>query len=233
MRPVDRGAAPRAYRDYNLALGDLHERIGRHCSYCERPYAGAVEHVLPKGVHKGLRNDWGNFLVACPNCNSIKNVHQKPGTARTHRAARRRYLWPDVDNTARAFIYSRAGVAVAPGLGPHATALANATMKLTGFHRTPKSADPPKSKKDLRWKERAEAWDIAERMKKLLLSNPCPEQVESIGLVARGTGFWSVWREVFSGQPDVLGEINRLCRADVKCFDPVTLAPTPRSGGQL
>ena len=46
MRPVERGAAPKAYKDYNLALNDLYERIGRGCSYCERKYSGAVEHML-------------------------------------------------------------------------------------------------------------------------------------------------------------------------------------------
>lgn len=52
MRPVERGDAPRIYRRYGDAIGDLEERLGTYCSYCERrlPVSLAVEHVVPKSL---------------------------------------------------------------------------------------------------------------------------------------------------------------------------------------
>ena len=53
MRPVNRGAPPRAYARYGEAIGDLEDRLGIYCSYCERriPVGLAVEHKAPKSLH--------------------------------------------------------------------------------------------------------------------------------------------------------------------------------------
>jgi 5-methylcytosine-specific restriction endonuclease McrA len=74
MRPVTRGAAPRAYTAYSQAIGDLEDRLGIYCSYCERrlPVSLAVEHVVPKSLEPTLETCWDNFLLGCTNCNSVK-----------------------------------------------------------------------------------------------------------------------------------------------------------------
>lgn len=74
MRPVERGPAPRTYTKYGDAIGDLEERLGIYCSYCERrlPISLAIEHVVPKDLHPELEVEWTNFLLACSNCNSVK-----------------------------------------------------------------------------------------------------------------------------------------------------------------
>ena len=100
-------AAPAAaYANYAAALPDLEQRLGRHCSYCERYIATnlAIEHVQPKSLVPALALTWSNFLLACVNCNSCKG--DTPVTVAD-------YLWPDSDNTLRAFEY-RAGGVVAP-----------------------------------------------------------------------------------------------------------------------
>lgn len=48
------------------------------CCYCEMriPQEGhskAVEHFRPQSVFKGLKNDWSNLLLACPQCNGKKS----------------------------------------------------------------------------------------------------------------------------------------------------------------
>lgn len=48
------------------------------CCYCEQkiPKDGhqkAVEHFKPKSIFKYLINDWGNLLLACPQCNGKKS----------------------------------------------------------------------------------------------------------------------------------------------------------------
>ena len=63
MRPVERGGVPttaagtpKVYAEYADARGDLYARIGRYCSFCERPIkAGlAVEHIHHMNAHPHL-----------------------------------------------------------------------------------------------------------------------------------------------------------------------------------
>lgn len=80
MRPLDKGAVPRAgdgairFGHYSDAHPHLVERLGDYCSYCERrlPASLAVEHVQPKSHVPELETSWDNFLLACTNCNSVK-----------------------------------------------------------------------------------------------------------------------------------------------------------------
>src|SRR4051794_31942297 len=106
MRPVRRGPSPRHvdFDDYRDAYPELVARIGRYCSYCERPILTqlAVEHiqakVLPQYQH--LVGQWENFLLACVNCNSTKGRSA---------VALADVLLPDRDNTFLAFHYSPDG----------------------------------------------------------------------------------------------------------------------------
>ena len=104
VRPVDKGVAPpQAFTTYSEAAPELVARLGRYCSYCERHITThlGVEHVQPKSLETALECTWSNFLLACVNCNSCKG-----STAITLC----NYLWPDVDNTLRAFCYFRGGM---------------------------------------------------------------------------------------------------------------------------
>src|ERR1700730_16188143 len=98
MRPVERGTAPRVYTNYQDAGPDLQARLGDYCSYCERQIETnlAVEHVQPKDSQTALRNTWTNFLLGCVHCNSSKG--KQPVSVPD-------FLWPDLDNTLRAFDY--------------------------------------------------------------------------------------------------------------------------------
>ena len=92
MRPVQRGACPQdadgndvAFTEYMQARRALIERLGECCSYCEMQLDAslAVEHVQPKkppGAAAALPERelaWGNFLLGCTNCNSIKSFKTK------------------------------------------------------------------------------------------------------------------------------------------------------------
>ncbi|MED4690629.1 HNH endonuclease, partial [Peribacillus frigoritolerans] len=105
MRPVTRGDAPVdekntpiIFNHYSEARGYLKERIGAYCSYCERKleFGAQVEHVHPKSRRRDLERDWNNFLIACPNCNPIKNDKE---------IVLSDYVWPDRDNTLEYFRY--------------------------------------------------------------------------------------------------------------------------------
>ena len=95
---------------YGDAIDDLAARLDRYCSYCERrlPVSLAVEHMAPKSLHANREMDWDNFLLACTNCNSVKD---------TKDVADEDILWPDRHNTMLALAYIRGGfVGTAAGL---------------------------------------------------------------------------------------------------------------------
>lgn len=87
MIPITRGAcpaslvdAPRSSDSYNKedVVQALWEMQFGKCCYCERrlPEKGhlkAVEHFAPKAIFTGRRNEWGNLLLACAQCNGRKS----------------------------------------------------------------------------------------------------------------------------------------------------------------
>ncbi len=236
MRPVKRGARPRArWTDYNQARPHLEQRIGDYCSYCEMPNATDVEHKLPRGVHPRRELSWENFLLSCKSCNSIKNNQQDPGKPTRPVAALALYLWPDTDNTARAFVYDRHmnDVTVAPGLPASLADAALQTIQMTGIDRTPGKTPPPTAK-DKRWRLRQEAWNLAEIAFQEILSDDRPGLRRCVGVLAKKTGFWSVWRVIFAGDPVMLHIIDHAFLGTAHdCFDPTTRQPVARPGGRL
>ena len=140
MRPVERGPAPREYRQHDDAKNDLIGRLGPYCSYCERrkdPQDLHVEHIYPKVMtaHPNLGRSWRNFLLACSTCNSYKG--RALGNGRQRRLLRR-YLWPHIDNTFTAFRYLRDGrVAPSASLSTEISTLAAATIELVGSLKSP------------------------------------------------------------------------------------------------
>ena len=127
MRPVNRGVAPRTYARYGEAIGDLEDRLGIYCSYCERwiPVGLAVEHKAPKSRHPSRELEWDNFLLGCTNCNSVKGDTD---------VADDEILWPDRDNLMLALEYSKGGFvglagSLDPSIKPRARKLIKAATK--------------------------------------------------------------------------------------------------------
>ncbi len=204
MRPVVRGDCPHddqgneiSFSEYQQARRELIRRLGEYCSYCEMHLDAslAVEHVKPKkppGAAAALPErelEWGNFLLACTNCNSTKGDTD---------VALDDYLWPDRDDTFHALQYSVGGVVdAAPGAQ---RAKAESLIKLVGLQQ---QADTDRAS-DRRWLNRREAWDRAVLAKDRLNRCPCDEMREQIVETAQAKGFWSVWMTVFADDPEMV-----------------------------
>jgi uncharacterized protein (TIGR02646 family) len=216
MRPVDKGLAPAVYARYQDAAADLQARLGDYCSYCERQIETnlAVEHIQPKSHVVALRNDWSNFLLSCVNCNSNKGSNSLSLTD---------YLWPDCDNTLRAFEYKPGGLIQPSQTLPAAMqAKATATIDLIGLDGDPghpNSGHRP-TRVDRRWLRRQQAWEIAERYKSTLLTNDSLVVRELITDVAVGRGEFSIWWTVFAGNADMRRRLREaFLGTDAGCFD--------------
>jgi len=227
MRPVDKGAAPAAYARYQDAGPELQVRLGDYCSYCERQIETnlAVEHIQPKSHVPALRTDWMNFLLGCVNCNSSK------GSTPINMID---YLWPDTDNTIRAFEYVRGGI-IQPdsALAPNLSAKAQQTIGLLGLNRYPGGPGPAPTTADQRWLRRQQAWEKATHYRDKLAGQDTDALREAITDVATGRGEFSIWWTIFSGDTDMR---RRLREAFIGThggsFD-INENPVPRAGGQL
>jgi uncharacterized protein (TIGR02646 family) len=216
MRPVNRGDWPKdgqeqskIYHPYGSAANDLIKRVGTYCSYCERKQTNpAIEHILPKTTYPKFIENWHNFLLACPNCNSTKS---KQDSTLVY------YYWPDCDNTAYIFEYKEGGVVeINPNLNEEQKKKAQDTLRFTGLDRRP--GHPKFSKKDKRWNDRLEVWDIAiEQLDDLEAKKIMPKTVVTM---AKSHGFWSVWMTVFREHSEVLNMlIDAFPGTDKDCFD--------------
>lgn len=236
MRPVVRGARPAdgegndiQFTEYPQARPELIRRMGEYCSYCEMELDSSlsVEHkrpINPPGAEtENLERkfDWNNFLLACVNCNSTK------GDAEVQLDD---YFWPDSENTFRAFRYSEGGlIEPAPELDNDLRLKAQKTIELTGLHKQPLN-NPTAS--DRRWRNRREAWDIAQRSKQNLAQCNTSLMKDQIIDTAEAKGYWSVWMTVFEDNPDMkrrlIGAFPGTCS---ECFDSEG-NPVARPGGQ-
>lgn len=227
MRPVERGTAPRAYTKYEQAIGDLEARLGRYCSYCERklPIGLAVEHAVAKSLDPALRTSWTNLLLGCLNCNSVK--WNKPTDEDT-------FLWPDRDNTFRAFEYAEGGfVRVATGLAQDTEAPAHRLMALVGLDRHKAGGWPRPAKRDKRWLDREEVWALAVRLRGIARQLDSNEARDCVVAAAVGYGFFSVWMTVFADDRHVKIElVQRFPGTSTACFD-AQGAAVMRPGGRV
>jgi uncharacterized protein (TIGR02646 family) len=214
MRPIERGAVPvaggipKVFAQYADARGDLFVRLGRYCSFCERPIkAGlAVEHVFHKDAYPHLECEWSNFLLACVNCNSTKG---------TKVFTRKQLFLPDQDNTFRALRYSPGGnVSPYPMLSSGQKGKATRLIRLVGLNKAPVN-DP--QVKDQRWNDRREAWDKATRY--LTLYQLGRAAIEDIVELCQAVGHWSIWMTVFAGVRDVLLALIADVSGTADCFD--------------
>ncbi|MCX6359445.1 MAG: HNH endonuclease [Armatimonadetes bacterium] len=208
MRPVDRGAAPREYPEYEDALPDLRDRLGRYCSYCERwmPTSLAVEHIRSKAHVPELRTEWTNLLLACANCNSTKGESNIDIDE---------YLLPDRDNPLIALRYRKdGGVVVDPAVGPADLQRGQALVDLVGLNAT-------LTVRDLRRPDRIGAWEQAERYLARLSAPEAPTCArDDIALIAAQRGMFSIWWTVFEGDADMRRRLREAFKGTcAACFD--------------
>lgn len=235
MRPVIRGEEPQSedgddlvITDYKNARGELIERMGEYCSYCEMHLDSslAVEHVQPKKpdgakeIIKERELSWDNFLLACTNCNSTKsNTDVRLGD----------YFWPDKDNTFLALSYSEGGIiSPAQDLTAEEIIRAEQTIKLTGLDKRPLN-NPQAS--DRRWKNRRETWDMACLSRQNLQACDVPAMRDQIVLTATGHAYWSIWMTVFKDDADMLRRLIKAFPGTCEsCFDAEdSYKPMPRT----
>jgi len=233
MRPVVRGICPQddqgenvIFSNYSQARGELINRMGEFCSYCEMHLDAslAVEHVKPKSLNPDDELNWNNFLLACANCNSTK------GTTDVDLEA---YLWPDRDNTFYAFQYAEGGLVSASHRldDTDLKRKAQATILLTGLDKHP--LNNPKAS-DRRWINRRETWDIAFESKQDLAGSDTPEMRRQIIRTATGHAYWSIWMTVFKEDASMLQRLIQAFPGTCSdCFDAADgYNPVPRDGGQ-
>lgn len=215
MRPVDRGDPPRDYTAYGDAVGDLEDRLGRYCSYCERRFPSqlAVEHVSPKSLDEERETDWTNFLLACTSCNSVK------GDTPTNDSD---YVWPDKDNTLRAIDYKDGGfVEPIGGLEAELEDRARNLIELVGLDRHPGQPQSNRpAARDVRYMDREEVWALANKNLASLDRADCDELRETITDVAKGFGFFGVWMSVFQNDANMRKRlIKAFTGTALDCFD--------------
>lgn len=222
-RPLDANNNPIQFTDHKYARDYLIERIGDYCSYCEAPlFLPAIEHVQPRSLNENLKIEWDNFLFACTHCNSIKS---KKDTS-----VLLNYLWPDLDNTFRAFIYENGNIPkVNDSLTSQQQVIASNTIQLTGLDR---SVSPDK-RNDRRYIKRNEAFQKAEQAKMDLQSFDNPVIRKRIEEQAISTGFWSIWMTVFQDDVDMRRRLIAAFKGtSTDCFD-IDTQPISRPGGQI
>lgn len=230
MRPVFRGEAPNTYAAYGDAIGDLEDRLGIYCTYCERrlPINLAVEHVSPKSADPARELDWHNFLLGCTNCNSVKSA--KPTNDDD-------FLWPDRDNTLWAFEYAEGGfMTLDSELTGTVRQQADQLMQVVGLDRHKKRGWPRPARRDRRWEQREQVWRLAESWKERIAEFSETGRELAIALIADlalGYGFFSVWMTVFHDDPEVrLALIAGFTGTAQDCFDS-NGNPVNRPGGRL
>jgi uncharacterized protein (TIGR02646 family) len=244
LRPVRRGTSPQTddFADYADAKPYLISRLGSYCSYCERKIITqlAVEHIQAKALPAYAQKigEWGNFLLACVNCNSTKKDKD---------VILADVLLPDRDNTFIAFQYTPDGKAqpangIAAGLANKAkdtlalSGLDKDTLALSGLDKKINAVFDENGKQIAidRVSQRMEAWLIAEDAKNDVNANPISQAVRKGAVrTAKASGFFSIWMTVFCDDADML---NRLIDAfpgtrGSGCFDangkPISPAPNP------
>jgi len=196
MRPVERPSSPQtSFNAYRDAFPFLQSAWGSYCSYCERRLEThlAIEHIQPKDLNPLLSLKWENFLLACTNCNSCKS---------NFNVELNLYIWPDINNTLKAFSYQQ-GI-VRPNSGTHpAYKLANELLLLVGLDKIPGKSEREPTNTDFRWKFRLETEEKAKDARQDLLRADSPELRKHIIREAVECGGFSIWFTVFQDDGDM------------------------------
>lgn len=222
MRPVNKGKAPdKRFKRYQEAEPYLEDRLGAFCSFCEMPvnHVPEVEHKEAKGKG-GEELKWKNLLLSCKYCNTRKGIFVAKGD-------KNKYLWPDEDDTFHAFRYDND----IPQLNEKY--LQNRSEKIQQkaenlFHLLKLNNIPiSPTVKDRRYASRNEArnyaldsklgWDKVKRT---------PERLEYLKMIenlAKASGFFSVWMEVFKDDMEIKKMLVSVFKGTKKeyCLDPM------------
>ncbi len=230
MRPVDKGGDSSEFKPYQKAQQPLLLQLGEYCSYCERWIASGihVEHKKPKNDYPEDKYLWSNFLLSCSNCNSGKGHGEL--NLEDH-------IWPDCDNTFRAFIYDIEGrVLPEDGYDSGLNEKIRNTWIMLGLNKHPDrftSGNELPSEKDKRWLHRKQAWQKATKRKQELSVNDTPARRSEIVEMACERGFWSVWMTVFHDDADMRQRLIAAFKGTCsQCFDG-DLQPIQRPGGKI
>lgn len=220
MRPVNKGDSPRVYKNYKDAKWDLIEKLGEYCSYCEMNICNQadVEHVVPKSKDGDLELDWGNFLLGCKTCNTIKNNINDD---------REGYPFPDEYNTAYLYNYKNGKVQVNENLSAEDKLKAENLFQLIKVNREYNTTGKLDDRKMARIKEYEKAVmslnDYKEYEKEV--ENLDSRKEYFIQLMIRQiskspSGFHSVWIEVFKDYPKVKKAIlEGVPGTALECYD--------------
>lgn len=197
MRPVTRQVPlQQVFREHREAFPFLVAHWGAYCNYCERRLEThlAIEHIQPQDSNPLLALKWENFLLACTNCNSCKS--NKP-------INQNNYLWPDRNNTLRAYFYKSGVINNALKADHPAHKLADDLMHLVGLDKIPGNKGREPTDADFRWRFRQETEDKANDAKNDLLSSDSPLLRKYIVKEAVECGGFSIWFAAFSEDADM------------------------------
>lgn len=209
MRPIVKTGTngnPKEYNPWGSAKEDLINEIGDYCSYCEKKVNCSsihIEHVRGKKVkdnagvliYDHLKFRWDNFLLACCNCNSVKDnkdiVLTNP-------------FLPHENNLLHFIEISQGGlIKIKNGVAGNNLLRTTSFIDLVGLDRKP--GDPNYSDKDDRWDYRLKAMDVAERQFQRYTSKQV--DIETIVSLAEALGFFSVWYYQFYGHDEVINAL--------------------------
>ena len=210
MRPVVKSIrfsapnVPLEYTDWKDAKLELTNELGTFCSYCEKYNSRSalhVEHIYGRKCTDGadnliydhLKGRWDNFLLACVNCNAIKNKKDIAIPAP--------YL-PHTNNLLHFIEIVQGGIIqIKPAVTGTDRIRTQAFIDLVGLDRIP--GHPEHSDKDDRWDNRLKVFHIAERQL-TKFTKPIPEtDLETIIDLARTNGYFSIWFTVFNDFEEV------------------------------
>jgi len=239
MRPVQKFAPGNAlpqsgalissvYRPHGSAYAHLEENLGDYCSYCEVFHSDLeVEHIVSQHQNDSQKHNWDNLLLACGRCNGKDNKSNKPVDLT-------QIYFPQQNNTLLAFEYREGGFVMV------STKLADINQKqkaqnmldLVGLDKyagNPKY--PDLNPRDIRWKNRRIAWELAVRYLSDYEYNQ--RTADDIATFAAQRGFFSVWFTVFVSYHEVKKAlIMAFPGTAFRCFD-ANLNPMPRNPGNL
>lgn len=207
MRPIHKGQKD-DFKPYQDAQIPLRDAIGRFCSYCEQAKELEVEHIVPRSKG-GAEHEWENFLLSCKHCNLNKSNKNN---------SRNGYYWADIHNTAYAFVYLENNkVQPNPKLSIDEKQTARKTIDLLGLNRLPSSDNPP-SRKDERFLERQQTWNIA--LEALENWKEVSTQQMTKQIVSTAHQHFSVWMTVFKDVSEVkLALMDKFQGTAKNCFD--------------
>ena len=241
MRPVDKGPSPYVnITDYHEAEPFLSDTIGRYCSFCEMNISHVPEVEHKEGKNSGgALTDWNNLLYGCKYCNTRKAQKIKKGDLG-------KWIWPDRDNTFLAYTYEGGLPKINEEYfntldNEEVYKKASTLFKDIALDYKPEGSEVKGKKlkelKDKRWENRVNALGSAESAKKTWLkvqqSKWKEDELIQIEIMAKATGFFSVWMMVFKDEPEVRKRLIACFPGTAQCCFDLDGNPVIRPGGFL